>query len=115
MYAVESGHCVTVATVSSTTADLVIAHYDMTTLTCRASGCIAVALNWMDPQGVAVMPSWVVSNGSEMASVIEVNGTDGGVYTCIASSVLGVHSMTTTVRGCYLLIVATVVTNVCSI
>jgi hypothetical protein len=86
-------------TVSRITADSVIPHHGLLTLTCHASGCLDITLNWMNLQGVAVIPSSVVTNRSEIVRVIEVNGTDGGMYTCIASSVLGVHSMTTTVRG----------------
>jgi hypothetical protein len=85
-------------TVSRITADSVIPHHGLLTLTCHASGCLDITLNWMNLQGVAVIPSSVVTNRSEIVRVIEVNGTDGGMYTCIASSVLGVHSMTTTVR-----------------
>lgn len=90
---------VAIATLTNVTGDLVIQHDGMANLTCQASSCIAVSVSWKHPHGVTVLPVSVSSSGNVVVSVIEVNGTDGGQFTCTASNVLGSHSAVTTVRG----------------
>ena len=70
--------------VSGASRNVSISASGMAVLTCNASGCPTPSIEWTGPDGQIVRSATHMQTGGTVTSTIDVQGSEGGKYRCIA-------------------------------